>query len=202
MHTFCGFETILLCVKSTNHLVSTGAISLHHLWNMPRILRSILNAKEANYGQKKKDGKFLSSITICKGYRVCGVQAVNLFFRCCSPEHNCVTMMPVTSDTSLDERLRYTDRQLEEGMLMLCLLMQADDFNGLTVQSQSLAQREDEPLLSPPPPAVPEVIVKLFLFCVRCLYGGLSTVLFHGSGSVNGPAMMIYHSIDLTNEKT
>ncbi|CAK9191124.1 unnamed protein product [Sphagnum jensenii] len=33
----------------------------------------------------------------------------------------------------------------------------ADDFNGLTVQSQSLAQREDEPLLSPPPPAVPEV---------------------------------------------
>jgi len=169
---------------------------------MPRILRSILNAKEANYGQKKKDGKFLSSITICKGYRVCGVQAVNLFFRCCSPEHNCVTMMPVTSDTSLDERLRYTDRQLEEGMLMLCLLMQADDFNGLTVQSQSLAQREDEPLLSPPPPAVPEVIVKLFLFCVRCLYGGLSTVLFHGSGSVNGPAMMIYHSIDLTNEKT
>jgi hypothetical protein len=78
----------------------------------------------------------------------------------------------------------------------------ADDFNGLTVQSQSLAQREDEPLLSPPPPAVPEVIVKLFLFCVRCLYGGLSTVLFHGSGSVNGPATMIYHSIDLTNEKT
>ncbi|CAK9857468.1 unnamed protein product [Sphagnum jensenii] len=33
----------------------------------------------------------------------------------------------------------------------------ADDFNGLTVQSQSLAQTEDEPLLSPPPPAVPEV---------------------------------------------
>ncbi|KAH8973528.1 hypothetical protein BDL97_01G052400 [Sphagnum fallax] len=33
----------------------------------------------------------------------------------------------------------------------------ADDFDGLTVQSQSLAQREDEPLLSPPPPAVPEV---------------------------------------------
>ncbi|KAH9574294.1 hypothetical protein CY35_01G049500 [Sphagnum magellanicum] len=33
----------------------------------------------------------------------------------------------------------------------------ADDFNGVTVQSQSLAQREDESLLSPPPPAVPEV---------------------------------------------
>jgi len=33
----------------------------------------------------------------------------------------------------------------------------ADDFSGVTVQSQSLAQREDESLLSPPPPAVPEV---------------------------------------------
>jgi hypothetical protein len=156
MHTFCGFETILLCVKSTNHPVSTGAISLHYLWNMPRISRSILNAKEANYGQKKRDRKFSSSITICKGDRVCGVQAETFFFGCCSLEHNCVTMMPVTSDTSLDERLCYTEWQLEEGMLMLCLLMQADDFNGVTVQSQSLAQREDESLLSPPPPAVPE----------------------------------------------
>ncbi len=124
------------------------------------------------------------------------------FFGCCTPEHHCVTMMPVTSDTSLDERLCYKHQQLEEVMLMLCLLMQADDFNGVTVQSQSLAQREDESLLSAPPPAVPEVIVKLFLFCVRCLNGGLSTVLFHGSGSVNEPATMIYHSIDLTNEKT
>jgi len=35
----------------------------------------------------------------------------------------------------------------------------ADDFSGVTVQSQSLAQREDESLLSPPPPAVPEVSV-------------------------------------------
>ncbi|CAM6045505.1 unnamed protein product, partial [Sphagnum compactum] len=104
---------------------------------------------------EEKEGPFeiwsRSNLTVfCSCFRLCGLELI-------VPEHNCVTMMPVTSDTSSDERLRYTDRQLEEGMLMLCLLMQADDFNGVTVQSQSLAQREDESLLSPPPPAVSEV---------------------------------------------